>query len=299
MSLIICPDCGHEVSAVATKCPNCGHPFIAQVQRKVVVANTPTREEGLPTWAFALLGLIAIVVVLGIFIFLNRYNEDETASSNINVNLASKRAPERTPSQTVSVPPSTSSNPVSVPPSTSSNPVSVPSSSAPSSVTTIPASSDGSTVVPKEAPDKGMVAIDAKIETSKGAIQSVRAEKFYLLDDSLDSILSRANLEPIEGQTLINSFGLSVLFPSRYGEFNRDALNAVKSHIKYNVLTDTNGKAQIKDVKLGSYYLFGVTKADHAFAVWDSPVTIQPGQNILSLSPQKLTEVENNPAEDE
>jgi len=297
MSLIICPDCGHEVSAVATKCPNCGHPFTAPViERKVVVANTPPREDGLPTWAFVLFGVIGLALLFAVFLFVTRSNQDESADSNINVNLATKRTPEiheKTPSQTVSVPPATGSQPVSVPSG------SAPVSSAPSGATTVPSSPNSSTIVPKEMSDKGMVTIDAKIETPKGSVQSVRAEKFYLLDDSLESILSRANLEPIEGQTLVNSFGLSVLYPSRYGDFNRDALNAIKSHIKYNVLTDSNGKAQIKEVKPDSYYLFGVTKSGNAFAVWDSPVTIQTGQNILNLSPQKLTEVENNSAEDE
>jgi hypothetical protein len=298
MSLIICPDCGHEVSAIATKCPNCGHPFTAPViERKVVVANTPTREEGLPNWAFVLFGLIGVVLLFAVFLFVTRNNQDDSGSSNINVNLATKKTPEivreKTPSQTVNLPPATGSQPVSVPSG------SAPSGSAPSSVTTVPASPNSPAIVPKEMSDKGMVMIDAKVETSKGAVQNVKSEKFYLLDDSLDSILSRANLEPIEGQTLVNSFGLSVLYPSRYSDFNRDALNAIKSHIKYNVLTDSNGKAQIKEVKPDSYYLFGVTKSGNAFAVWDSPVTIQTGQNILNLSPQPLTEVANNSAEDE
>ena len=65
--------------------------------------------------------------------------------------------------------------------------------------------------------------IDAKVANKTGAPTAVRNERFYLLDKDLDSILIDADLDPIEGQTLANSFGLSVVFPDRYGEFNRKA----------------------------------------------------------------------------
>ena len=301
MSLILCPECGHEVSTTATTCPNCAYSFVKpemprDVPRNVVIASPPVEDRALPNWAYAVFGLLGVLLLLAVFIFMNQSRNEELANSNINVTVANKRKDAdsrdtpRPPTQTVSVPAATDSQPVSIPST---------STSAPSTVTTVPASSKTTTTVPAPAVDKGTVTIDAKIANSKGTILNVKAEKFYLLDESLDSILSKANVEPIDGQSLTNSFGLSVLYPSRYADFNRDALNAIKSHIKYNVLTDSNGKAQLKDVKPNSYYLFGVTKSGNAFAVWDSPVTIQIGENILSLSPQRLTEVENNSEEDE
>jgi hypothetical protein len=295
MSLIRCPECGHEVSTTATACPNCAYSFVTNptAPRNVVVTAPPTEERGLPNWAFAVFGLIGVLLLLGVFIFMKQSRNEQSDNSNINVSVAGKRKDgdtrdtPRPPTQTVTVPAATDSQPVSIPSTTN-----------PASVTTVPASSS-KTTIPATAPDKGTVIIDAKITNAKGTVQTVKAEKFYLLDESLDSILSKADIEPIDGQSLTNSFGLSVLYPARYVEFNRDALNAIKSHIKYNVLTDANGKAQLKDVKPNSYYLFGVTKSGNAFAVWDSPITIQAGENILSLSPQKLTEVENNTEEDE
>ena len=298
MSLILCPECGHDVSTTATTCPNCAYSFVTpNVPKNIIVANSPTEERGVPTWAYALMGLVGVLLIFAVFIFISRSRDEDLANKNINLSVANKgkeTVTPRPPTQTINVPTATDSQPVSIP-STSA-----PASSMPSTVTTVPASTTKTTtIVPSQPTDKGTVIIDAKISNAKGTIQNVRAEKFYLLDESLDSILSKANLESIDGQSLINSFGLSVLYPSRYADFNRDALNAIKSHIKYNVLTDSNGKAQLKDVKPNSYYLFGVTKSGNAFAVWDSPVTIQTGENILSLSPQRLTEVENNSDEDE
>jgi hypothetical protein len=125
----------------------------------------------------------------------------------------------------------------------------------------------------------------------------VKNEKFYLLDKDLESILSEANLEPIEGQTLLNSFGLSVLYPERFGAFNRDALRAIKDHIKYAGTTDANGKAELGGIEPDSYYLFGITRSGRGFAIWSSPVSINAGQNALNLTPQRLTEMEMAPGD--
>jgi hypothetical protein len=141
-------------------------------------------------------------------------------------------------------------------------------------------------------PSKGSVTIDARIAGKTGQPQPVKNEKFYLLDKDLESILSEAGLEPIEGQSLMNSLGLSVLYPDRFNEFNRDALRAIKGHIKYAGTTDGSGKAELGGIEPNSYYLFGVTKSGRGFAIWSSPVSIIPGQNALNLTPQRLTEMD-------
>src|SRR5258708_36589296 len=54
MSLVYCPECGHEISPSAVTCPNCGHPIHTPppsvVERRVVVAQPPTRDGGVPPW---------------------------------------------------------------------------------------------------------------------------------------------------------------------------------------------------------------------------------------------------------
>ena len=218
-----------------------------------------------------------------------RNGDDETANRSLNINVAARRdgssadsrdAASRTETQTVTVPPATGSQSITVP-----------STSAPSTVT-VPPSSTSVTTVPSQPTDKGTVVIDAKISTRAGSPQSVRNEKFYLLDKDLESILSEADIEPISGQSLTNSFGLSVMYPSRYGEFNSKALSAIKRHIKYDTLTDSGGKGQMKNIEPNSYYLFGVTKSGKGFAVWSAPVSIRNGENVLNLSPQPLTEIQ-------
>ena len=290
MSLINCPDCGHEVSTTATACPNCGHPFAKPIiERKVVVADVPREDNGIPTWVFAVLGIVGVLVLFLLFVFANR-NDDETANRSLNVNVATTARRDADDVRDVS---RSDSATTTLPPSTDSQTLTVPSTSAPSTVTTVPPSSSTTvTNIPSEPVDKGTVVIDAKIATKTGSPQAVRAEKFYLLDEDLESILSDADLEPINGQSLTNSFGLSVLYPSRYGEFNGKALSAIKKHIKYDTLTDSTGKGEMGNIKPDRYYLFGVTKSGNGFAVWSSPVSITAGKNTLNLSPQRLTEVE-------
>lgn len=287
MSLINCPECGHEVSNEAVACPNCGRPLAAPtpvIRRKVVVAQAP-RAEGYPKWIIAPIVILAVIII---FLLIAITRNDENANSRtVNVNLATPRksADSRETSRIENPP-----NQVEVPSSstTVNPPASTTAPGYPSSSTSIPSSQTDVSTLP---PDKGAVVIDAKIATRSGAAQAVRNEKFYLLDKDLESILSDADLDPIEGNSLVNSLGLAMMYPDRYGDFQRDALAAIKKHVKYNATTDAAGKASMKDVKPASYYLFGITKSRAGFAVWNSPVQIIGGENKLDLQPAKLNEI--------
>lgn len=289
MSLIYCPECGHEISNSAVACPNCGRPINAQpvIERKIVTAGVHRESDGFPKWAFIPLGLIAAVLLLVFFVAMGR--NDDSANSNLAVNVSARR-PATSESSTEPVERRT----LDVPPATETQTVTVPST-APQSVTVPGASTSVTSLPPAE--NKGTVIINAKISTRTGTPQAVKNEKFYLLDKDLESILAEAGIEPVEGQSLTNSFGLSVLYPDRYGDFNRSALAAIKEHIKYAGQTDTTGKAQLGSVKPDSYYLFGITKTGGGFAVWSSPVTVTDGQNLWNLTPQPLTEISDRSGE--
>jgi len=275
MSLIYCPECGHEISAAAVACPNCGRPLSARpVVETVPVVAPIKRKEGVPNWIFIPLGIIGALLVIVFFVVMSRNNED--ANSNLSVNVNTRRPVERTstsvPSTTTDVPGSS----MTVPP-TDTQTVTVPGSQ---------------TAVAPGTPSKGTVVIDAKISNRTGTTAPVKNEKFYLLDKDLETILSEARLEPIEGQSLTNSLGISVLYPDRFSEFNRDALRAIKGHIKYSGMTDGSGKAELGGIEPNNYYLFAVTRSGHGFAIWSSPVSIIAGQNALNLTPQPINEME-------
>lgn len=296
MSLIYCPECGHEVSQSAVACPNCGRPLNATpvVERKVVT-GVVRRRDGFPTWGYFVIGTLGILLLF-ILLVATRNNSDDEANQQIRVNANVGRAGNRevvssAPSAVTDVP-STGSSSVTVPGGSTSAPVAVPMPSAPGYTTTVPGSQ--TTVA---APTKGKVLIDAKLLTKNGQQQPVRNVRFYLLDKDLEQILTEANIDPIEGQTLTNSMGLAQMYPDRFGDFYREAMAAIKKHIKYAGSTDSSGKAELGSVDPNSYYIFGMTKSANGFAVWSAPVSVVTGDNILNLSPQRLTEVDMSSGE--
>jgi len=264
MPLSNCPECGHDISTAAVACPNCGRPLEINtvLPPRPVIVNELPREEGIPPWAFAAMGIAALGILILAFVVFNR--TDDTANSNLRVNVDRER---------------TSG------PDTSTT--SIPSTSVPDSRTSVP----GSQTDINSPPDKGTVSIAAKTVSQSGSPTAVKNEKFYLLDKSLEEVLDDAGLEPIEGNSLTNSLGLAVIFPDRYGDFRQKAMNAINGQIEYSGTTDATGTAKLSGVDPGSYYLFGVTKTGKGFALWSSPVAVIAGENVLDLAPARVTEI--------
>lgn len=239
------------------------------VERKVFVA--PPREGGFPTWAYVPIGLV-LIALLSLFFLMFRKSDD--GNTNVRVNTAAR---------TITTEPVRDTR-VSTVPSSETQPVSVQGQT-----TTVP----GTTTAPPNAPppDKGTVVINAKVAPSTGSPQAARSTKFYLLDKELETILSEARLEPIEGNSLTGSLGLAIVFPDRYGDFQRAAMRAVASHVKYSGTTNGTGSANLTGVVPNQYYLFGISRVGRGFALWDSSVSVIAGENVMNLSPQSITEI--------
>lgn len=293
MSLITCPDCGTQVSVSAVACPQCGRPMAPAIVEpipapEVIVRDVP-RKEKLPPWALALLIILGVGTLITVFVLLRNSNADED-NRNINVRMSQREAANsrltNTTNRTVTTG-NVSSSEVTVPqtsvPSTQDTTV-VTSSSGSSSTSSTPSRSETATgeTVPV---NKSVLTIDAKIRNPSGTAQPVQKETFYLLDKDLESILSDADIDDEEGRGLVNAFGMSVVYPSRYPEINRKALAAINKHVIAKTLTDGSGKAKFPDVKPNSYYLFGITKTREGFSVWNTPITLTEGQMNLNLEP--------------
>ena len=278
MSLFNCPECGHENSNIAVACANCGRPIHTPtpvVERRVVV--TEPRESGVPPWAFVAMGVVALMVI-GLMFFMFR-SSGEQGNTNINVNTAGRRTTATDPARTSSIP------------SSDTQSVTVPSqpSTAPAQTTTVPGTSTSAPSVP--VPDKGTVVINAKVAPRSGSAQPARVTRFYLLDKDVEMILTEARVEPIEGNTLAGSLGLSAVYPDRYGDFQRAAMRAIGAHAKYSGTTSGVGAANLAGVAPDEYYLFAVSRVGRGFALWNQPVSVVAGENVMNLSPQSITEI--------
>lgn len=280
MAIIHCPECGKEVSNTAVACPNCGHPLAPPaVERKTIVREAPpvVEKEGFPNWIFIPLAVLGIVVIFLLIVLFQ--NKDETDRTNVNISTdrtadVSTTTVRTDEPRTEVVVPSNPSSDVDLPPSTT---------------TTVP--STGGTTTIDDATNVGTINLELKTRDKTGNVQPAKNEIFYLLDKDLESILSEANITPISGQTLTNSFGLSVIYPDRYNDVRKKALEAIEKHIKYDVKTDTSGKAKMGKVKPDSYYFFAIHKTPSGFALWNSPITINNGENNLNIQPQNSVEI--------
>ena len=323
MSLVYCPECGNEVSGSAVACPNCGRPLSAGVvtdpavgdsavhnipvveriedpvtgrtvaarpvvERHVVTPGPVRTRETVPAWAIALMAILG-VTVLGV-LFYAFTNSDDSTNTNIRLNAGNRANSSRNVAS--AAPEDVRTTQV---PATSAPVTSVPSTSAPaarvreSTTTNIPSTSTSSASAP--APTKGSVAIKASINTKTGETRAAKSVKFYLLDKDVEAILSDARIDPIEGNTLSGSMGLAMVYPERFGDFRRAAMAAMAPHVKYVGTTDTGGVAKLGNVDPNAYYLFSITRIGQGFALWNSPVSVTPGDNVLELSPQDVTEV--------
>lgn len=286
MSLITCPDCGSAVSTEAVACPKCGRPLAPAIveplpPREVIIQEVP-KEKGFPAWIIAPI-VIAIAVLAFVLIAITRSGEDDTANRNVNVRLSER---ETANSRTTRVQTGSGSTDVTVPRSSAPSEVTVP----PSQNTTVgsaPSAPTTSSAPPTETVKIGRssLSIEAKLRNRSGTEQPVQKETFYILDKDLESILRDADIDDEQGQGLINAFGMSVLYPDRYAETNRKALAEINKHVVAKTLTDAQGKAKFPEVKTDSYYLFGITKTRDGFSVWNTPITLNDGQNILNLEP--------------
>lgn len=283
MALVHCAECGHEVSTNAVACANCGRPLMAPPVEERRVVAVPAREDKFPPWAIPVIAVSAIVLLFLAYFMLR--DTDESSNLNVNVNAAGRRTATE-PSRTTTVP--STDTQVQVP-ATTTVPGTTTTTTVPGTTTTVPGSS-----VPIDAPvpDKGTVVINAKVAPARGGSPtSVRNARFYLLEKDVETILSEARIEPIEGNSLTASLGLAIVFPERYGSFSQAAMRAIANRSKYSGTTDGAGKAGLKGVEPGQFYLFGVTKVGRGFALWNSPVSIIAGENVMNLSPQSVTEI--------
>jgi len=295
MSLVYCPECGHEISANAIACPNCGLPLSArppvveEIKKPVASAAVVTRArgEGLPPWAIPVFAVSGILLLVILFLLFRGSNEDTNTNVNLAMN-ARRQAEANRELRTASVPPGETST-QTVPGSQVSMPTTT--TSAPPTETTVPGTTTAAPVAPP--PDKGTVAIKARVITPRGGTQPARSARFYLLDKDVETILNEAHVQPIEGNTIAASLGLAMVHPDQYGEFQRAAMRAISAHAKYTGTTGSDGSARIANIAPKEYYLFAITKVGNGFALWDSPVSVEPGDNLMDLSPASVTEIES------
>jgi hypothetical protein len=117
--------------------------------------------------------------------------------------------------------------------------------------------------------------------------------EFYLLDESLINILKRSKFKPEfpdgKRHKLKESDYLTAAAKALSSEDEESALIAllIKAEIsKHKVLslkTDYFGQANLKELKMGNYYMFGIGKTEDEIFVWHFVVDIKSCKNVIEL----------------
>lgn len=156
-----------------------------------------------------------------------------------------------------------------------------------------PAPSAGASV-PSVSLTASVLSMRATVALKPGYPQAVARTTFYLLDNSLGTILKTAGLtiKGRDGQDKLAQteddyaiwfgFGANNLRLMPIGDFYERAMVTLRPHILQTVITDFDGKARFAPVKSGDYFLLGVARTPKGFAVWQLKAPLHaPALNLL------------------
>lgn len=124
---------------------------------------------------------------------------------------------------------------------------------------------------------RGQISVEAVIAKRSGEIVRIARTEFYLLDENVLKILKDARLRPAtsngsgSGAATLSDIALSVRYGQLpgYRNFSENLFKAVKPHIKYIFETDYNGRAILRDVPPGKYFLFGMGQTQESGIAWN------------------------------
>ncbi|MDM7923921.1 MAG: hypothetical protein QUS14_16620 [Pyrinomonadaceae bacterium] len=136
--------------------------------------------------------------------------------------------------------------------------------------------------------EKASVSITMTLLDAAGTPEPAKNVKLHLLDEEPLTIFSRAGISPLEGRTILETYGVSIAEPIRYREVRRSGKQAIEEHAKYSVTSDSDGIVDIADVKPGKYHIFGATKVEQGYAMWNAQASIGAGANLINLSAQTV-----------
>jgi len=152
------------------------------------------------------------------------------------------------------------------------------------------------TPAPTPAPPKtSTVQVEAAVIFQNGDVVPVARTNFYIIDTDLNTVLNTPAMKQIaiddakkrnertklEGLLeyqikLINIQSLSILLArmqdNTYENYTKQAIEAVNKTIKYQMVSDFQGKAELKDIPAGKYFLFAMFKVRGKFIAWQVPI---------------------------
>lgn len=124
-------------------------------------------------------------------------------------------------------------------------------------------------------------------------IAPVTETDFFMLDQSFMDILKNSKFNPeFEGGKEREIVGEDYLTATAKALSSGDEESTIVSyfikkeifkHRLFVLKTNFRGQAEVKRVKTGNYYLFGIGKSGDEIFVWHFPVKIKSGRNVIEV----------------
>jgi hypothetical protein len=150
------------------------------------------------------------------------------------------------------------------------------------SVSNRSATSAGVAATPGNAAATGgaALAFTAGAATPSGATVPVADHSFFVLRDSIESVMAQAGIQPIPGGSRVKAWSMACESNTPVCNQGAKALKAATVGIAQ---TDPGGRGRIPPVAPGTYYLFGTAESSAKPIIWDVKIDLKPGDNTVAL----------------
>ncbi len=111
--------------------------------------------------------------------------------------------------------------------------------------------------------------VEASILNNAGEAEPRAGQVFYILERSPDDLL--------RGNDVASEIGYA------------KTMNALRNHALTFFITDSQGKAEIKKLKAGTYHICGIGHTRRGVVIWNVPVELGSGKNNLVLDNKNMT----------
>lgn len=149
---------------------------------------------------------------------------------------------------------------------------------------------------PRSAPQKSVLSIETGLVVQSGDVKPVARTEFFLLDDSLETILSNAGFNAQSGTTQIETLAATRYVGSKHG-FKPESLTkadeAIAPHIVAKLTTDFSGKGKFPEVAPKTYYIMSIAEVAGAVIIWNMKVDLKAGESSATLDQNNAAKVFN------
>jgi len=139
---------------------------------------------------------------------------------------------------------------------------------------------------PASAPAPAALSLEAGITAASGQFSPPKNLKVFVLKDSAETALARGGIAARPGMSSMKTWAAACQANSPVCVQGSKAMDAYRAGA---ITTDAAGKAQVRAVPPGIYYLVAFSQAGNHRMMWNVRVELKPGANAVTLDQRNAT----------